>query len=193
MDAQSYEGAPIDSITRTVHVKVVKDKRKVDASVSASETEGYHSSKLAKAGRSHDRFKGRAAISQTQMLSLVRDMNNKSSHPLMPQPQKVVLVKQSAPEIVINLEHRQKKLKGSHKVTSAMRTVDPKALCYEMLGDVLKVPQRNRPDRTLIKKMLIQAKHSNNVFSENKVSFRRLSLAHCTTITAENSQIKLPK
>jgi hypothetical protein len=90
---------------------------------------------------------------------------------------------------VINLEHRPKKMKAQKAVSSVMRTVDPKTLCYEMLGDVLKVPQRNRPDRGLIKKMLVQAKHSNNVFSDNKVSFRRLSLGHCTTITSENSSL----
>ncbi len=30
------------------------------------------------------------------------------------------------------------------------RVVDPKLLCQEMLHDVLKVPMRNRPNRSLI-------------------------------------------
>lgn len=97
------------------------------------------------------------------------------------------------PDTKINIDQRPKKSK-IQKAASVLRSVDPKALCYEMLGDVLKVPQRNRPDRCLIKKMLVQAKHSNNVFSNNKISFRRLSLAHCSTITAENnSNLQLPK
>lgn len=44
-----------------------------------------------------------------------------------------------------------------------------------MLGDVMKVPHRNRPNRSLIRMMLVAAKHSNNVFSGTNVSFRRLS------------------
>jgi len=38
MDAQGFE-VPVETITRTVQVKVVKEKRKVDACVTASETE----------------------------------------------------------------------------------------------------------------------------------------------------------
>ena len=84
MDAQGFE-PPVDTITRTVHVKVVKEKRKVDACVTASEME-VSSSKMSKAGRSQERFKGRQVISQTQMITLVRDMNNKPLHPLLPKP-----------------------------------------------------------------------------------------------------------
>jgi hypothetical protein len=56
------------------------------------------------------------------------------------------------------------------------RITGPKQLCYEMLGDVLKVPHRNRPNRALIRKMLVQTNQSNNVFSDNKISFRRMSM-----------------
>jgi hypothetical protein len=61
MDAQGLE-APVEAITRTVQVKVVKEKRKVDACVSASDSEVF-GSKMSKRGPSQERFKGRQVIS----------------------------------------------------------------------------------------------------------------------------------
>ncbi|TNV81772.1 hypothetical protein FGO68_gene10078 [Halteria grandinella] len=76
-----------------------------------------------------------------------------------------------------NAVHNRKLLTMSEDKVSKP-SADPKTLCFEMLGDVMKVPVRNRPNRTLIQKMLVQTKQSNNVFSDANVSFRRLSQAN---------------
>ncbi|CDW75765.1 UNKNOWN [Stylonychia lemnae] len=62
--------------------------------------------------------------------------------------------------------------KNNRSKTQVNNKNSSQQLCSLMLDNVLKVPQCNRPDRNLIKQLLIQQKQVNNIFNE-KLSFKK--------------------
>lgn len=53
-----------------------------------------------------------------------------------------------------------------------MKADTSKTLCGQMLDNVLKVPYHNRPNRGMIKQMIVQSKQVNNLFHQD-VSFKK--------------------